>query len=205
MIAYIFGASEISDYTYLKDINFSQGYIICADGGIRHIEKLGLKPDVIIGDFDSSVNNFKYENKIVYPSEKDDTDLGLALNYAADNGFVECIAIGCLGGRLDHTFAGISLLKYAYDKGINFTLVDEKTKVFLTDKRCEIKNENYKYISVFPFGNEALGVNLKGFKYPLENAVLKAEFPLGISNELIGDKGIIEVEKGSLIIMTVKE
>lgn len=205
MITYIFGASKIDDYSYLEKIDFNNSYIICADGGIEHIKRLNLIPDVIIGDFDSSVDAGEYKNKIVFPKEKDDTDLGLAINYAAENNLIECVAIGCLGNRLDHTFANICLLCDAYKKGVTLKLIDEKTSVFLVDKSYKLKNDGYKYVSVFPFGDFANGVILKGFKYPLNNYSLFMHYPLGVSNQLVDEFGIIEVNDGILIVMTVKE
>lgn len=205
MITYIFGAAHIDNYEYLEKIDFSDSFIICADGGIRHIERLGLTPAVYIGDFDSSVNDEKYSNKIVYPVEKDDTDLGLAINYAAEHGLNKCVAIGCLGGRIDHTYANFSLIKYAYEKNVQLKLIDEKSCIFAVGGHCEIRKEGYKYISIFPCGEKATGITLRGFKYSLANAELDHSFPLGVSNQLIEDKAYIEVKNGLLLIMMVKE
>lgn len=205
MITYIFGASKIDDYSYLEKIDFKDSYIICADGGIEHIKKLNLTPDVYIGDFDSSCDTGEYNNKIVFPKEKDDTDLGLAINYASENNLSQCVAIGCLGNRLDHTFSNICLIYDAYKKGVNIRLIDKYTDVFLVDKKFELKNEGFKYVSIFPFGDSANGITLKGFKYPLNNHSLFMNYPLGVSNQLTEDVGIIEVSDGTLIVMTIKE
>lgn len=205
MITYIFGASHIDNYDYLKAIDFSDSFIICADGGIKHIRKLGLAPDVIIGDFDSSDEPEDFKNKIVYPSEKDDTDLGLAINYAAAHGLEKCIAIGCLGGRIDHTYANFSLIKYALDKGVKLEIIDEKSRIFAVCDNCEIIKGDYKYISIFTFGESASGVSLDGFKYPLTKAELTYDFPLGVSNQLVCETGKISVTSGVLLVMMVKE
>ena len=201
MIAYIFGASPIEDYSYLKGKIKKDDYIICADGGIRHIKALGLTPDVIIGDFDSSENTDEFKNKIVYPVKKDDTDLALAIDYASEKGFTRCVAIGCLGGRLDHTLANIHLLKYAFIKNIRLELIDENTKVFLICNKEEIKNEGYKYVSVFPFGDYAKGISYKGLEYPLTDATLKAGIPLGVSNSFKEETAEIKCEEGLLIVI----
>ena len=201
MISYIFGASEISDYGYYKDKIEKSSFIICADGGIKHIKALGLIPDVIIGDFDSSENTDEYSNKIVYPVKKDDTDLALALNYAEEKGFSECVAIGCLGGRLDHTLSNIHLLKYAYYKNISLKLIDENTEVFLIKGKKKIKYSGYKYISVFPLGDKATGVTYKGLEYPLCDATLISGIPLGVSNHFADEYAEIECKEGFLVVM----
>ena len=203
MICYIFGASEITDYEYYREKINKDSYIICADGGIRHLEKLGISPDVIIGDFDSS-NEPESDNKVVYPSEKDDTDLGLAIAYAQEKGFKKCVAIGCLGGRLDHTIASIHLLKYAYDKGIKLELIDKNTKVMLITEETKIKNDGYKYISVFPFGDKAESVTLCGLKYPLFEKTLYAGFPLGVSNEFKDGEAVIKTVQ-PLVVILIRE
>ncbi len=197
----ILGASDIKDYSLILKFVKDDDFIICADGGIKHLEPLGLTPDVIIGDFDSWEKKIPYENKIVHPKEKDDTDLGLCINYACKKGFCECIALGCLGGRIDHTFASINLIKYAYDKGLNLTLCDEEHKIFLLTGEMEIEKDGYKYISVFPYGEKACGVSYKGLKYPLFDATLTYDIPLGISNEIEGKNAKIKCKKGNLIII----
>ena len=205
MKAYIFGAAEVNNYSFLDINDLKKSFIICADGGIKHLVKLGVKPDIIIGDFDSSEKMSEYDNVIEYPSEKDDTDLGLAINYAADNGFSSCIAVGCLGGRLDHTYANICLMAYAYKKGVRLELVDEKTRVLLVDSSARIEKSQYKYVSIFSFDEKSEGIILDGFKYPLKDAVLNSYYPLGISNEIKDEFGVIKSKKGKLIVMLIKE
>ena len=92
-------------------------FAICADGGYRHAESVGLKPDVFIGDFDS-FDGLLPENIEVHRSvpEKDDTDTMLAVKYAIENNFNYIIIYGGLGGRFDHTFANIQTLIYAFEK-----------------------------------------------------------------------------------------
>lgn len=201
MISYIFGASPIGDYGYLKNKIKKNAHIICADGGIKHIKALGLSPDVIIGDFDSSENTDEFKNKIVYPAKKDDTDLALAIDYASEKGFSKCVAIGCLGGRLDHTIANIHLMKYALSKNIRLELIDENTKVFLIDNREEIKNEGYKYISVFPLGDYAKGVSYKGLEYSLSDATLVSGIPLGVSNRFSEEYAEVRCKEGLIIVI----
>ncbi|MBE7028798.1 MAG: thiamine diphosphokinase [Ruminococcaceae bacterium] len=204
MITYIFGASDILDYSYLKKLDFTGCFIICADGGVKHARRLNLVPDVIIGDFDSS-KILEYKNKIVYPKEKDDTDLALAINYASENGFCKCVGIGCLGNRLDHTFANIFLIKYAADKNVDLELIDDKTRVFLVLDKKKIEKEDFKYVSIFSVSPKCEGVTLKGFKYTLNNYTLSCDYPLGISNVLLENTGEISIKSGALVVMGVKE
>src|SRR5690606_5818838 len=105
----IIGNGSDIDKSYIKDLNID--YVICADGGLEKVNKLGLKPDLILGDFDSVnlsvLEKFKNLNieTVRFPSEKDYTDMELAINHAVNKGFNDIILVGASGTRLDHTVA----------------------------------------------------------------------------------------------------
>ena len=93
-----------------------EDYILAADGGLRHLEKAGLKPNGIIGDFDSL--GYEPEGAEVFPVEKDDTDAMLAAKKGLELGFQEFYFYGSLDGpRLDHTIANFQTLQYLADRG----------------------------------------------------------------------------------------
>ena len=90
--------------------------IIAADGGLAHVRKLGLQPDLILGDFDSL--GYVPEGATVFPVEKDDTDAMLAVRKGLEMGCREFLLYGCLDGpRLDHTIANLQLLQFLADHG----------------------------------------------------------------------------------------
>ena len=91
-------------------------FVICADGGVKNAARLGIAPDLFIGDCDSSCDP-DIENRIVLSPEKDVSDMQAAVDYALDRGFERILMTGCLGGRADHHFANMCLLERIYNRG----------------------------------------------------------------------------------------
>ena len=197
----IFSAGEIKDYSVINIENL--GYIICADGGLRHIQKLGLTPDVLIGDFDTaSPDGYGSCEIIKYPCEKDDTDTMLAAKLAADRGYNEVTIYGGIGGRIDHTFANIQTLNFLNKKGTTAELIgDNEIMTILKDEEKTFFRKDGFYFSVFSFSEKSSGVFLEGVKYPLTNALIDNSFPIGVSNEILDDYCTVKLKKGTLLIV----
>ncbi len=199
-ICYIIGAGDV----ILPDfIAGEDDFIICADGGYKYKDILGRECDLVVGDFDSFGKVPETENKIVAPCEKDETDMMLAVDTGYDKGYREFVLLGALGGeRTDHSVANIQLLHYIASKGARGTVIygNEVFTAFKNDTL--VLDENLKgYISVFSLSDESRGVTLKNLKYTLENAVLNAFNPVGVSNEFIGKKAEISVKDGALLVV----
>ena len=179
----------------------AEDFIIAADGGLRHTEKLGITPNLILGDFDSL--GYTPENALVFPIEKDDTDAMLAVKAGLQQGLRQFILYGALDGpRLDHTVANLQTLLYLLKQGATGKLVG-KTQIATALKEGAMKfpAPTKGTVSVFAAGGVAEGVSLKGLKYPLTEGVLTPDFPLGVSNRFLGDEAEISVKKGSLFIV----
>jgi thiamine pyrophosphokinase len=179
----------------------SNDLIIAADGGLRHTEKLGITPDVILGDFDSLGHIPAGAN--VFPVEKDDTDAMLAVRRGLQLGYRDFLLYGSLDGpRLDHTVANFQTLQFLCDHDAFGILAGVNTMAAV------VKNGSLSFpagcegtVSVFCMGRDASGVTLKGLYYPLENGTLTAGFPLGVSNHFTGDAAEISVKDGSLLVI----
>ena len=176
-------------------------YLLAADGGARHLSRLGLAPGGIIGDFDSL--GFVPAGAEVFPVEKDDTDAMLAARKGLELGYREFIIYGGLDGpRLDHTIANFQTLQFLADHGAAAYLVGRDYIITV------VKNGALSFaagkegiLSVFCLGPDARGVTLEGLYYPLENGRLTSGFPLGVSNHFTGAEARIEVRDGSLLIL----
>ena len=182
-------------------------YIICADGGYTAAKKLGIMPDVIIGDFDTYRGGFPEGCEVIkYPVEKDDTDTMLAVKLALERGNTHIVICGGVGGRLDHTYANIQALRYISKHEAFGELLDDSGIITMQGPGVRVysKMEGY-YFSVFSYSEECRGVTLTGFKYPLKNGVIKNSFPVGISNRVTGRSGVVSLESGTLLIMISKE
>lgn len=195
---YILGALPVNDIIIDND---QPHILIAADNGCRTLEKLGLKADFLIGDFDSLGFIPQTENVITYPVEKDYTDLHLAIRQGLSLNCDKFIIYGALGERLDHTFANIQLLCELAIKGKQGFLIGE-TEIVTAINSSEITfSENQSgFISVFA-SDKASGINLTNLKYPLTNHTLTNTFPLGARNEFIGKKATISVKSGTLILI----
>lgn len=179
----------------------TEDYILAADGGLRHVNSLGLTPDGCIGDFDSL--GFVPEGAQVFPVEKDDTDAMLAVRQGLDLGYRRFLIYGGLDGpRLDHTVANFQTLKFLAERGAQGYLLGKDQVV------TAVQNGGLCFpgcpdgtVSVFCMGEDAAGVTLEGLKYPLENGKLTSGFPLGASNRFLGKQAKICVEKGCLLLI----
>ena len=191
MRAVIIGNGDISDYAYIKTKLFDDDYFICADGGSRHIEKLGICADVAIGDFDSSTESDDVKS-YVYPSEKDFTDGELAVTYAIENGYDEILLIGMTGSRLDHTFTNI----FQLFKGEKISLLDDKNEIFALKDTLVINNKKGSTLSVVPVFSDLLGVSSEGLYYPMHNETLYFGKGRGNSNIITDDVCTISVKEG---------
>jgi thiamine pyrophosphokinase len=198
-ICYIIGAGQIDPMTLNTD---DDDFVIAADAGYLHLGALSAVADLVVGDFDSMVHKPNHPNLIVYPAEKDKTDMLLAIDEGLRRGYRRFILLGGLGGRLDHTYANIQALSYLAANSARGYLLGGGTAVtVIRNGAVSFSSDNKGTISVFCCGDSASGVTLRGLKYPLEHATLSGTMPLGVSNEFLGVKSEISVSKGSLAIM----
>lgn len=177
-------------------------YIICADGGQMIARSYNILPDVVIGDFDSTSIDEKFDCLyITYPAEKDITDAEASLNHAVEMGCDDVTCYGGIGGRLDHMLGNISILSKYSDK-IKLRFMDDRNYLTMITNGSIVlpKSLRYHYFGVVPLDREARGVTISGAKYQLSNVDMKRASTLGISNEVSGDAARVSVKKGSLLI-----
>ena len=183
--------------------------LLCADSGYRHALKQNLKPDVLIGDFDSYTDELPKNIEIVrYPVEKDVSDTWACVQYAKEKGF-DCFKIyGAFGGdRIDHSIANLQLIRSVAEENLNAVLYYKKQ--ILTNVNADETNlipDFFPYFSVFALSEVCRGVTITGAKYPLSNAELKNSFPLGLSNEVNTQAGAyVSVKEGMLLLVMTKK
>ena len=199
----ILSAADIYDYSFLKNIIKKEKlFVVCADGGYKHIEKLNIKPDLVIGDFDSFDREKVDCSEIIkLIPEKDDTDTFFAVREVLRRGFKDIIISGAIGNRFDHTFANIQTLLYIKNNGGNGILINEKNKMFILENESFEVFKESKYVSVFSLLPVSYGITLEGMKYPLNNYDLKNDCIIGTRNEILSEKGKITVKNGCLLII----
>lgn len=195
----------------LSEIEFD--FVLCADGGYRHAAAAGILPNLVVGDFDSYSLGIPSNIKTLpLPSEKDDTDTLFSLKYAASEGAEHIYIIGGLGGRLDHTVSNLQTLAYAASHGINAYIIDSQNIVTMltcgvrsVPKTMHVaKREGFK-ISLLSHSDKCEGVYVSGVHYPLADATLTSDFPLGVSNEFESDAAEIKLSSGQLLVVLSKD
>ena len=201
-ICYIVGASDT------KGIFIDRGeddYIIAADAGYSSLCKLGIVPDMVVGDMDSLEDVPDLENVIRHPVEKDDTDTALALAEGIKRGYRDFIIYGGLGRRLDHSIANIQNCAGMADHGARCWLWGEGNAVCVfADDMISFEEGMEGTISVFAIGR-SYGVTLKGLKYTLSDACLTSFVPLGVSNSFTGSESSVAVTNGILAVMWTED
>lgn len=180
-------------------------FIIAADSGYDKCCKAGVVPDVAIGDFDSSLKVIPDTvEKITFPVKKDYTDYYLALDYCIKNGIKSVTSFGTTGGRIDHTYGALLTSAEAYRKGLDVTIITKDYDIIFVKDKATLE-KTYGYVSVFPIGEDAESVTLKGFEYPLDNYFYKSTSSIGISNKIVENFGEISLKKGVLAVMIEKK
>lgn len=206
----IVSAGEIKNYEKMRSFLRNDDFFIFCDGALEHAQSLNVIPEVITGDFDSArpelLEKYKTSAKeiIQLPCEKDDTDTMYAVKYALKKGFTDFLLLGSLGKRFDHAFGNVSALLYLHNHKAHAVLADDFSIMEVAGKSTVYIEDLYSYFSILtPFGN-VKKVSIKNAKYPLKNAALKSDFPLGISNEVLkGKTAEVCIKKGAALVVKV--
>jgi thiamine pyrophosphokinase len=185
----------------------SADLIIAADGGAHHCRAMGLAPDVLIGDLDSITKALQEDlsrsgtQVILYPRDKDETDLELALRYAVDQNAEEILLLGILGGRLDQTLANLLLLSRPEWQPARLMVADGPDFALLVraGSPLTLQTQTGDIVSLIPLSRTVTGVSTEGLRWSLKDATLEFGNTLGISNETTGDIARVEIKTGQLL------
>ena len=210
----IIANGKIENYLALQKYVDEAGFIICADGGTRHGRRFGIKPDIIIGDLDSTADaDFKFFKEIgvefeQHPIEKDKTDMEICIEKAMEKS-KEIVIIGATGGRTDHYLANILMLSNFSEMGIDILLADENNEIrILTDngkKQIEIFGNSSDYLSLIPISERVEGVTSKGLKYELDNKSLEFGSTYSVSNTFKEKAATVKMGKGRLLVIKSRD
>lgn len=218
----LIGSAPNADLSVLSPLISRGIQVICADGGMQSAQRAGIKPCFFVGDLDSG-NKPDDVNCMILPTEKDYTDIHTAINWALSRqeGSCDIYLAGCTNGRADHYFANVCLLEMICENGSRGVILDSQNRIFYhsggtlelersADARYWNENkiqvpEDFKYVSVIPLDDVLSGVTLKGLKYPLDNAKLMRNCPIGVSNELADNNASVTVKEGRSLLILSKD
>ena len=211
MRAVIFANGELQQPERLRALLRPDDYLISADGGLRHLRALDLRPQLLIGDLDSvsqpDVDWLAGGDTQIrkFPAEKDFTDLELALRAARERGAESILLAAALGGRLDQTLANIALLRLPELSGMEASLDDGLTEVRLITASLTIHGRTGDIVSLIPLGSVVYGVRTHALQYPLNAETLSPGQTRGISNVMLSERAAVEIESGELLCVHLRQ
>lgn len=200
----VIGGAPINNYEYIKKEINTNDFIIYCDSGLNHLKELNIKPNLIVGDFDSTDNPNVAIETIILPCEKDDTDTMYGVKEGLKRGFNEFLLIGVIGNRIDHTLGNISILLYLDKHSANGKIIDDYSEIELIKKEPKFIQDDFSYFSILSVGDIVNGLSIENAKYRLNEAQIVNYYPLGISNEVIKDSvAKVTIKEGMALLIKV--
>lgn len=205
MALLIFANGVLDEVAWIRPYLTQATAVWAADGGSRHLFRLGHLPDKVIGDMDSlapELQDWLTTNQILFdqhPPEKNETDLELTLLLAAERPEKDIWLFGLLGGRLDQTLANIFLLTHPALVGKSVQLITPTERAWLVRQQTNIVGRVGDLVSLIPLAGDAEGVSTTGMQWTLQAEPLHFGQARGISNRLTAEKATVTLEKGLLL------
>ena len=202
----IIGGAEIREYAYIRGCLRADDFLVFCDSGLRHMEALKARPNLIVGDFDSHCNPHMDVETIVLPREKDDTDTVYAVKEMVKRGYDEFLLLGVIGARLDHTLGNVSILLYLDSHGKRARILDDYSEMEIVSREPVEIDERYAFFSLLNISGCAKGIDIENAKYPLRDGKITCEYQYGVSNEVLpGHRARVTVRCGRLLLVKVRE
>ena len=209
----IFANGDLPDLDAARALLQADDYLIAADGGANHLLKMGILPEIVIGDLDSLSEDTLFDLTSAeveiqqYSEDKDETDIELALRYAVELRPSSILIVGALGGRLDQTLANLSILTDPMLPKIDLRLDDGVEEAFYlrtsagNGEQVEIQGRSGDILSLIPWHTPVEGVLTEGLKWPLYSETLYPDKSRGVSNVMLAESASIKIEKGLLLVV----
>lgn len=202
----IFANGDLPDLESARALIHPNDLIIAADGGTRHVLELGRIPDFIVGDLDSlplDVHDpiLKNTQIILFPRDKNEIDLELAIDHALTSNPSQLVIVAALGGRLDQMLGNISLLTDARLSAYDVRLDDGVEEAFFCRDQIQITGRSGDIVSLLPWQGEVTGILTTGLKWPLQDEILYPYKTRGISNEMLDNQATVKIKSGILLVV----
>ena len=201
----LFANGELTAPDKIRTLLNDSDFLVAVDGGLSHLERLGLTPNLIIGDLDSAdpeqIQDLRTRGVEIrtFAADKNETDLELALNAALEMAPAAIRVVAALGGRLDQTLANIFLLTRPDLANIDIRLIDGQTEVFLIRQSATITGKIGQGVSLLPLRGPVTGIHTEGLRYELNDETLFPEMTRGISNQMASPTARITIQTGLLL------
>lgn len=189
-------------------------FVIGVDRGLIFLYDHDIRPDYIVGDFDSVprklIDYYREEADVPikeFNPVKDASDTEIALRLCLGMNRKEILILGATGNRIDHLWANVQCLQIALEAGADARILDSHNQIRLLDKGITLKKDEAfgKYFSLFPMELPVDALSITGAKYPLKNHFLKPNDSLCVSNEFAEDEVKISFVFGKVILMETRD
>jgi len=202
----IFANGDLPDLEKARALIRDDDLLVAADGGTRHILELGCIPHFTVGDLDSSPLDIhdpilKDTQIILFPRDKNETDLELAIDHALTLNPGQIVIVAALGDRLDQTLGNISLLTDGRLSAHDVRLDDGVEEVFFCRDQFQIQGRSGDVVSLLAWQGEVTGILTKGLRWPLQDEILYSYETRGISNEMLDNEATIKIRSGLLLVV----
>lgn len=211
--AVIFANGQLPDIEAARSLLQADDTLIAADGGANHLLKMGILPEIVIGDLDSVDEKLLHKLSSAgvaiekYSEDKNETDFELALRYAVELQPSSILIVAALGGRLDQTLANLSMLTNLALSSIDIRLDDGVEEVFFcrasaaSGGQAAVQGRSGDTVSLIPWQAPVEGVTTEGLQWPLSGETLYPDKSRGISNVMLADSASVSIRTGLLLIV----
>lgn len=202
------GDLDPDDERWLADADL----VIAADGGATSLDRLGRRPDVLVGDLDSTdpalVERLEAAGTRIerHPADKEASDTELALGAAMASGATTTAVLGAFGGeRIDHELANVLLLADPGLAGRDIRLVHGRSTVRSLHGRARLELDGAPggTVTLMPIGGDVIGMTTDGLRWPLDGATLRMGRSRGLSNEIVATPASVQLEHGTLLVVEI--
>lgn len=184
--------------------------VIAADGGAEALDRLGRRPDRLVGDLDSAdpalVERLAASGTRIdrHPVDKEASDTELAVRAAVAEGADRIDLLGATGGdRLDHGLANLLLLADPALAGVELQVLVAGTRVraLRGGQVLALGGDPGELVTLLPIGGDAGGVTTTGLRWPLDDATLRMGASRGLSNEIVEPEASVRLGDGVLLVV----
>ena len=203
--AVVVANGTIADLAPLDPLLAGADLVVAADGGAQLLLLHGRRPHVVVGDVDSipapMLDAWRASGgeTVVFPPAKDETDLELALAYAAERGAARIAILGALGGRVDHQTANLLLLAAPAWRDLDVAILDAGTRIVAIHDAVDLEGQPGDLLSLLPLTASVDGIVTTGLEYPLQGESLVLGPARGVSNVFVQPRAGVRIGAGVLL------
>ena len=198
--AVLIANGNVSKTNYVKKIIDSNDYFISIDAKSENLKELGVQPNLILGDLDTTtIDGIDSQIEVIELSDENKTDLEKSLDYCIEKSIKKVVILGSSGLREDHSMANV-LIASTYSDILQIELITSFYRIIFVRENTKISADNVP-VSIISLSSDNK-ITTSGLKYDLNNEKLKS-FSHGISNEVNGDNFTAEAESTIVVFIGI--